>query len=418
MSRKSQTVLWGIWIAVFVLLVCVLIRYCKDNHAEPVENSEDRQLVLMVTYETEPYRKALTWFAEEYSGQSGNPRVVIDFVAQSDFQKELCIDKDQDRLPDLIICENVMTPALVSMGILRDLSDYMTNERTVFFNTTAYNSTVVNGSCYGIPLTCDPYVLYYNEDYLLKHGGVMPKKMEEFYEWTRTARTQGVYNLGIALKNKEDATACLTQFIYSYGGTIRDLNGAHCMDLYEMLAGMRDDGIVSQDMINWNQSDLMYYFADGMVSVVMARMSSSALLNAEHMDFTYRVTEIPYAQRPAYLMHGENIGITVDADEKEALQFAEYMTSKDTMERYDRMVHCLSVRSDLSVNPLEAQGLEDAFIQKQRERGLLKSSYSSWFLISGAFGEEINRFFGDSSIDANRLSEDIQDAVRVAIMER
>jgi len=418
MNRITQRILAVLWAVVFLLLISVIIHYYAETKTETVIEPVREELVIMVTYEEESNYEYLKEVVQAYSETEGNPEVTLQYVTQSGFQKQLCIDKDQNKLPDLIICENVMTPALQSMGILEELSAYMTTQKASEYLKNAYNSTVVNGISYAVPFTSDPYVIFYNEDYLVRYGAKMPERMEDFYELCNETSTLGTYNLGIAVKNKEDVTSCFLQMIYSSGGTIRNLDTPDCMRLYGILGDMRDEDLISQDVINWNQKDLMEAFSKGLVNMAIAKLSSMSVLENKEMKFNYKIAEIPYIQKQAYLLQGENIGITTAADYQEALKLTEYLTSEEVVKAYCEKTYCLSVRSDITVNPAKNRGLSDAFVEKERNQNILKSSYTSWFIISDAIAENLADFFGDKTVTPDQIGESMQEDVRSAIMER
>lgn len=418
MNKITQRLLAVLWVAVSLLLISVIVHYYAETKVEIVAEPERDELVIMATYEEGSNSEYLKQIVQAYSEIEGNPEVKLQYVTQSGFQKQLCIDKDQNKLPDLIICENVMTPALQSMEILEELSDYMTAQKSSEYLKNAYSSTVVNGVSYAVPFTSDPYVMFYNEDNLTKYGMEMPERMEDFYKLCKETNTLGTYNFGIAVKNKEDITSCFLQMIYSSGGTIRNLDAPNCMQLYGMLGDMRDGDVIAQDVINWNQNDLMEAFSKGLVKIAVAELSSMSILENKDLKFNYKIAEIPYIQKQAYLLQGENIGITTTANHQEALKLLDYLTSAEVVKDYYEKTYCLSVRSDIVVNPAKEKGLSDAFVEKERNQSILKSSYSSWFVISDAIAENLADFFGDKTITPEQIGKKMQEDVRNAIMER
>uniref|UniRef100_UPI0028AC203F hypothetical protein n=1 Tax=Lacrimispora sp. TaxID=2719234 RepID=UPI0028AC203F len=141
MNRTVQKLLICLWLLVSFLLISVILKYYRESNEVVAEEEKRDRLVVMAVSEEDKSGDYLKALVDEYSELPGNPEVRIQYVSQSGYQKQLCIDKDQNNLPDLIICENVMTPALESMGILKDLSDYMTAERASLYLKNAYSST-------------------------------------------------------------------------------------------------------------------------------------------------------------------------------------------------------------------------------------------------------------------------------------
>lgn len=418
MNRTIQKLLICLWVLVFSLLVSVILQYYREANVVVLKEEKRDQLVIMAVCEEDEGDEYLKKLVDEYSRRPGNPEVRIQYVSQSGFQKQLCIDKDQNNLPDLIICENVMTSALQSMGILKDLSGYMTADRASRYLKNAYSSTVVNGVCYAVPFTSNPYVVFYNEDHLKKHDAIIPDNMEDFYKLCRETNTLGTYNFGIAMKNKEDITSSFLQMIYSAGGTLRSLDTENCMQLYGMLGDMRDEDIIAQDVINWNQKDLMKAFSKGYVKIAVAELSSMSILENSERKFPYRIAEIPYIQKQTYLLQGDNIGVTVTANAGESIKLLDYLTSREVVKSYCESTYCLSVRTDLSVNPGFGRGLTDEFVERERNQSILKSAYSTWFIISDGIAGNLTDFFGDKTITPEEISKRLQGDIRNAILER
>ena len=418
MNRTIQKLLICLWVLVFSLLVGVILQYYREANAVVLKEEKRDQLVIMAVCEEDESDEYLKRLVDEYSRRPGNPEVRIQYVSQSGFQKQLCIDKDQNNLPDLIICENVMTSALQSMGILKDLSGYMTADRASRYLKNAYSSTIVNGVCYAVPFTSNPYVVFYNEDHLKKHDAAIPDDMEEFYKLCRETNTLGTYNFGIAMKNKEDITSSFLQMIYSAGGTLRSLDTENCMQLYGMLGDMRDEDIIAQDVINWNQKDLMKAFSKGYVKIAVAELSSMSILENSERKFPYKIAEIPYIQKQTYLLQGDNIGVTVTANTGESIKLLDYLTSREVIKSYCENTYCLSVRTDLSVNPGAGRGLTDVFVERERNQSILKSAYSTWFIISDGIAGNLTDFFGDKTITPEEISKRLQGDIRNAILER
>jgi len=418
MNKTIQKVLIFFWIIAIGMLTKVIIDFYQESRIVTAKEYEKQQIVVMTSCEEESNYKYLQTLLAEYSKIEGNPEVVLQYVTQAEFQKELCIRNDQNKLPDLIIYENVMTPAIQSMGILKDLSEYMTPQKTSEYLKNAYNSTVVNGIPYAVPFTSNPYVIFYNKDYFSKFHMEMPEQMQDFYNFCKESKTLGTYNFGMAAENKEDVTSCMLQMIYSAGGTLRNLDTQNCLLLYKMLGEFRDEGIIAQDIVNWNQNDLMEAFSKGLVKVAIAELSATSLLEEQNIKFEYGITEIPYIQKQSYLMQGENIGISSTADYYESLELLKYITSAEAVKNYCETAHTLSVRMDITVNPAKDHGLSQAFVERVRNQNILKSSYTSWFIISDAISENVTDFFGDKTVTAEELAEKLQEDVRNAIMER
>lgn len=413
--QKLLAVLLGISILVFI---GIMVRYHRQSVSETIPKENAREIVVLSYYQQESIQGALEVLAKKYMESHKDIKIVLRYVNPSAFQKEICLEKDGNKLSDIIICDNAMTPALVSMGIFQDLSGYYTLQKADTMLQTAYQSTLVNGKPYSVPLASDPYVVFYNRDYYEKNHIKKPESMDEFVDVLRKVRTFGNYNLAFAAKDTDDISSLFLQMIYQYGGTILDLDGDNCMDFYNVMQEFRDDNVIPRDIINWNQEDLMKNFEDGMVINVIARLSSMSLIDEERIKFSYGIMEIPQMNNEVYLMHGENIGITGDSNDRDVMEFLEYLISEESVRKFCDTTNKVSVYVKYENTPGEEKGLEESFFKKFRYYGIEKRSYSTWFIISEGIKSRFTEFLADLSIHAENEAKLMQNEVRDAILER
>lgn len=417
MRKKIQrllAVLLGISVLVFI---GIMVRYRTQTVSETVPQEKAREIVVLSYYQQESIRDSLQFLADKYMESHEDIKIVLKYVNPSAFQKEICLEKDGNKLSDIIICDNVMTPALVSMGIFQDLSEYSL-EKAGAVLPTAYESTLVNGKPYSVPFVGDPYVVFYNRDYYEKKHIQKPKSMDEFVDVLKKVKTFGNYNLAFAVKDADDISSLFLQMIYQYGGSILALDGENSQNFYDVMQEFRDDNVIPRDIINWNQEDLMKNFEDGMVINVIARLSSMSLIDEEKMNFSYGIMEIPYVNNEVYLMHGENIGITGDCNDKDVMEFLEYLISEDSIKKFCDAANKMSVFIEYENHPGEDKGLEKSFFERFRYYGMEKKSYSTWFIISEGIKSRFTEFLADLSIHAENEAKLMQNEVRDAIMER
>lgn len=417
MRKKIIPVMWGVLFLMVFLLAMQLYDYWQKNVHEEIHTEETRELTILSTYE-EPYiRSTLTHITENYVKQNPELKVTLQFVNSADFQKKICLLKDAKNLPELIICDNVMTPALVSMGIYQDISDRIGEKKADQYIQAAFNTGLINGKNYALPFAADAYVLYYNKSFFEKNNFDEPKSLTELQNMLNSVHTLGNYNFAMACKNEEDITGAFLQMVYLFGGNILDLDGKGSLQFYSMLENFRDNNVFPKDMVNWNQQDLMKAFSEEMVMTAVAKLSSLPLLKQNKRNFEYGIMEIPYEHNQAYLLHGENIGITVDVNDKEVWDLLEYMTGKEAVQILADETGKFPVRIDGEYSMLQEEGMDEHFVQRERSQSMGKKSYSTWFLISSAISEQLLDFF-TTSIDAETAAHNMQESVREAILER
>jgi multiple sugar transport system substrate-binding protein len=64
------------------------------------------------------------------------------------------------------------------------------------------------------------------------------------------------------------------------------------------------------------------------------------------------------------------------------------------------------------------RGLSDGFVERERNQSVLKSTYSTWFIISDSIAGAMSDFFGDKSMTPQAVGARLQGEIRSAILER
>jgi ABC-type glycerol-3-phosphate transport system substrate-binding protein len=409
-------------LVIMVILFLIISNYTQYSIKQSqVEDPgvERSALRILAPYDTTTNNKVITDIASQYSKIIGNPKVEIEFLSKNDFKKEICINLDQNQLADLIICDNSTMPALINLNVLRDLSDYISdNFRVPHYSLVQWNNTRSNGKYYGIPLTCDPYVLIWNKNLFADNDVDVPENWDDLKETARRVQKVGIYGIGIGARQSEEITAFFMQMLYSTGGSIREINGDGGMKVFELLNYLKANKLIPAQCINWNQQDLTKKFIDGEIAMMINNLSALSVIKAENIDFEVGVGAVPYEKKENYMFHGKNIGVTITADYDESIKFLDYITQKSIVRQIADETETIPVQIDVEYN-FEEDGyvISKEFIQKQKGHGIAKSSLNSWFDISTAISDGIYQLISETNPSIRTIANDMQDKVRIAIIE-
>jgi multiple sugar transport system substrate-binding protein len=409
-------------LAVVLILFFIVSNYPGTSLQTATETglaAEKKQLRLLAPYDAITSNQILRDITEQYSSIEGNAEIEIEFISKNDFKKEICMNLDQDQLADIIICDNSVMPALINLNVLRDLSEYINDTFKVpHYSLVQWNNTRSNGKYYGIPFTCDPYVLIWNKTLFERDRVTVPETWEELKETARKVRKIGIYGIGIAAEQSEEVTALFLQLLYSTGGSIRDINGEGGMKVFELLHYLQSNKLLPAQCINWNQQDLTNKFIDGEIAMMINNLSALSLIKKANIDFEVGAAAVPHDKKENYMFHGKNIGISITADYEESLRFLDFITQKDIVGKIADATESIPVQIDVEYN-LSEDGffISEDFVQKQKGHGIAKSSLNSWFDISAAISEGIYRLLSETDPSLRKISANIQDKVRVAIIE-
>jgi ABC-type glycerol-3-phosphate transport system substrate-binding protein len=411
-------------LSVGVILVLFLIagNYYRDSLEKSKaakQVTEKKVLRILAPYETAVNCKVLKKIAGQYSAIEGNPMVEIEFISKNDFKKEICMNLDQDQLADLIICDNSIMPALINLSVLRDISAYV-NETTkvTHYYLELWNNTRSDGKCYGIPFTCDPYVLIWNKNLFKKNNVTVPKNWDDLKATARKVQEFGISGIGIGARQPEEVTALFLQLLYSTGGTIREINGDGGMKVFELLSYLKKNKLIPMDCINWNQLDLTNKFIDSEIAMMINNLSTLSVLKTSNIDFEIGVAAVPYDKKENYMFHGKNIGISITADYTASIKFLDYITQKDIVSQIAKDSETIPVQVDVDYDfSNDGYVISKEFIQKQKEHGIAKSSLNSWFDISAAISEGVYQLISETNPSIHSIADIMQDKVRIAIID-
>jgi len=91
--------------------------------------------------------------------------------------------------PDIAKVEYQSLPALVSKGVVADITDY-TKDTVTKYDDATLKSTVVEGKVYGIPQDVAPLMLFYRADLFDKYGLTVPRTWADFAATAKALRAK------------------------------------------------------------------------------------------------------------------------------------------------------------------------------------------------------------------------------------
>lgn len=405
--------------AVFVLGL-LFITYAafinRNQESIPVKEGRDEAIYVLAPYEVSLHKQILEEIADNYSKMRGKKQVIIEFISKENYKKEICMRMDKGKTADIIICDSQMMPALIEMGVFRDISDNLSRDTLSKYWPALLSDTRDNGKYYGLPFTVDPYVLYYNEDALSKNGLEAPNTWEEVIDTGEKVKRLGVSGFGFGAKRPEEAASFFMQMLYSMGGSVRALDGSAGIQAFQTLQMLRKQNIISNQTINWSETDLAYAFSDGHVVMMANRLSMISVLRSQRIDFNIGIEEIPGDKKHAYLHHGENIGVTVSAA-PQALDFFKYLTREDIVERiaYGMDVLPVQVMIDYREKKIRINNGEE-FAQHYKSAMASKETFKGWFDIAYYITEGIYEAMEADHDSVKVIGDEVQDKVRGIII--
>lgn len=295
-----------------------------------------------------------TYMAIANTYMEQHPDVEIEVVTwpYAQYKDQLIISAAADNAPDIAHVKKEWLPELLEMGVLRDLTNVITDEVKNDYIPSILEAATVDGKVMSAPWFNNDYALYYNKTLMAKAGiETVPTTWSELIEDIKKISALGSDEFG----NKIYGYACLSSknevgtgynflpHMWAYGGNLLDENGNVIIDSPENLAAFTEmaDLFLSGDCPNGLSAiDIRNLFAQGIVGFYYdLEMAAGVFDNAspKGSDFRdeYGVMCIPAADGPdgaGYIIE-HHLAVFNTADEDDVLSdFITYMTGDTVLQ--------------------------------------------------------------------------------------
>lgn len=388
----------------------------EESEAEEVQK---KQIYVLCAYETRLHQQILKEVAENYSSRSGCAKVNMEFIPKENFKKEICLRMDNGRTADLIICDNGMMPALIDMGVFADISAYVETccQDSMNFQKL-WNTTMDDGKYYGIPFTCDPYVLFYNSDVFRENGLSAPEDWDGLLDTCSALQDSVGDKFGFAAKRPEEIYAFYRALLYACGGSLNTIDQEGGIRAAGILEELKRSRYVGKQTINLTEADVARSFAEGKVLMMANRLSASTILRSSRMEFSAGIIPLPGDVRESLMLSGENIGVTGYAD-REAYRFLTYLYRDEIQERICNVMDTLPVKAAVPyqakrVGPDEGTEFLDRYINE----GWCAETNNSWFEIAQQVSESLYELMEVRGTPPEDTARELQNAVKLIIIKK
>lgn len=405
--------------AVFLVIAALLVNlWMGRDDTESANSGQEgnrKKITVISSSEVPSHQKALTRIARDFEQSHENFLVEFEFVSRESFREEICLRVEREEDIDLVICDRMMMPALIDMGLLQEIH-VTENWRNHMAYQKMWASTRSDGKYYGVPLTCDPYVLFYRRDILDAAGVQVPQTWEELLETGTSLRQLGRYSMAFPAKRTEEGTEFFLQMLYSMGGGIYSISGDAGLSAMEIISEMWNRGLLPDDTINLSDKDLAGMFADGNLIMMANRLSMGTVIRDADVDFEVGIATLPADIAGSRFLMGENVGLARNAD-SDSLGFLNYLCSSQVSETLAEALGTFPVYTDYDYKPEETSWCgTDSLEQLFKEDNRAIEPYSTWYQMAGSIDEGMMELLrGNANI--KNVAGQMQDQVRVAILE-
>lgn len=417
---KKVRFLWRtVWI-LCVSIIVVIIMFFKQNNPDMEKKTEEYENVvkIMAPYTTHDQRNALNTVARKYEGSHAGTKIQIEYIPRENYKREIALRQDEQNMADIVICSSVQMQSLIKMGILKTYQVTGKMKRSTL--TELWSSVMYNGNYYGKPLTSDPYILFYNKDAMDTKGLSVPSSWSSFMETAEKIAAKGSYGFGFAARDSEESARFFMLMLYAKQGNLYTIEQNAGISAFADLQYMKQKEILPPDIINLNQEDLANAFSRGEVRMMISQLSMEAVIRENKPSFEVGVAQLPGEKSDWTFDAGDDIGLTVNAS-AEANTFLNYLFEEKTYMGLCKGMQVIPAFGEDYQNDEEfyyegKNSLMKDLKTENKDHAIVVNE--AWFSIAEELAEGVNECLEGNTESPEIIAKNIQDAVRVSILER
>lgn len=382
----------------------------KATVKKPVDMRE--KIRLIAPYSIAKHRQALEEVVSGYERENPSIHIEVEYISREDYKRQIGLRQDEGNIADVIICDSSITPQLIKMGVFKKLPPDMVHREDAHKVEELWDSVQRDGIDYGAPLTCDPYVLFYDRDIFRTKELDVPETWDDVLAAGMSVKEQGGYGFGFSANDPEVVAQFFLLMLYSRGGDIYHIDEEAGVKSLTDIQEMSARKILPPNLINQNQEDLSRAFSQGTMRMMVNQMSMQSIWKEQKPNFSVGIAKLPGGSENFSFLTGDVIGLTNRASDT-AGHFVEYIQREGVYERFCSGLDAIQAR----------RGSKSADMENAEAYRLLETpnramvAKDSWFAISKQIAGGVLSCMSDESVDPVQIAEGMQETVRVDILE-
>lgn len=281
--------------------------------------------------------------AEKYNESQDKIHVTCTYVSREELMNQYTIGAVSGELPDIGMVDSPDMESYISLGVFEDITDDIKDwdELDQFYDGPLSSCMDADGKYYGLPNNSNCLTLCCNMDIL--------------------NAAEGVYGFAMCDIATEEGTFQILPWIYSAGGNIDDLTSAESTKAVQFLTDLVQNGYMSKEVVNWQQSDAYNAFTSGKAAMFESGTWQLADIDEKiNGSFNYQYTLLPKDKEYASTIGGENFGVCTGSEYKdECVDFLKFLMNAENNADFTAAAAKLPVRKD-------AVGLKDLWTTDDR----------------------------------------------------
>ena len=351
---------------------------------------EKTELVIWHGFSSASTKPAVEGTFDKFNEAQSDIHVTYEMLPRNDLLKQYTLGVVSGNLPDLGTADNPDYSSLAAIGVFSDITDWFNSwdQKDVFLEDVMA-SCYYQDKLYGLPFAPNCIGLWCNQA-MLDEAGIEapPATYEELEEAAAKLTKDGVYGFALSAIKTEEGTFQHLPFVMSAGGNILDLSSEESKTGLRTLGRMFENGYISQEALNWTQSDVLQQFMAGNVAMIISGNWNLTTIHSEVPDLEFTISPIPKAEggNNVTILGGEAIGVTSTTEHPDqALQFLEWFLSKDVNAELVKQCTRFSPRSDITAEDLYPGDEELAIYVELMQDAKPRGPHPKWTEISNVF---------------------------------
>jgi multiple sugar transport system substrate-binding protein len=241
-----------------------------------------------------------------------NPNITIERRALpfAELKRTLLQGAAAGELPDIVIIDNPDHQAFAELGVLEDLTERVESwgQADAFFDGP-WNSTVWQGKNYGVPDNSNCLTLWYNKEFTNAAGVEPPANWDELRTAAEKLTEGNRFGLAVSATQSEEGTFQWLPFLWQTGADIPNVDSEGGRAALGLWQSMVEDGLMSQGILGWEQSDVLAQFQNGRAAMMVNGPWQIPVIKDESPDIDWDVAVLPENEQSASILGGENLAI-------------------------------------------------------------------------------------------------------------
>lgn len=307
MKMFGKMHLWMMGLTLLLLVAC-----SDDTNSSGGGDGDSEGVITLEVWDylnpdTAPQKEQLE-LLRKYEESHPNVKFERTYFPFADLKTKLLQGLAGNELPDIVLIDNPDHQSFAEAGVFADITKEVKEwgQADQYFEGPM-KSTMLDGKHYGLPNNSNALALFYNKD-MFEEAGISepPTTWEELKETAKKLTTSDRKGLALSAVKSEEGTFQFLPFLWQSGADLDTFDSPEAISAMQLIQDMVNAGSISENVINWDQQDVMVQFQTGEAAMMVNGPWQLPTLREEAKDMNWDVVLMPKGKQSASILGGEN----------------------------------------------------------------------------------------------------------------